>query len=62
MITHLALVCFITLIVWYGSGARHPLYLLFFLSFVPFVTLDASAGGLEASAGFSGTVVKMKML
>ena len=43
------------------SGAKSSAYLLYFLGYVPFVTLDASAGGLVSEAGFGAGNVLFKL-
>lgn len=57
----LLLVIACAIIAFFISGSGSKLYFLYFLSFVPFVTLNSEAGGLEASTGLSGTIVIMKM-
>lgn len=57
----LLLVCATSILLYVISGSRSKLYFLYFLSYVPFVTLNSEAGGLETEAGLSGTIVLMKM-
>tara|TARA_R110002126_G_scaffold25583_5_gene87494 strand:- start:12903 stop:14276 length:1374 start_codon:yes stop_codon:yes gene_type:complete len=44
------------------SGSRTSVYLIYFLSFIPFFTLDASAGGLTEVSGLGGGNVMFKMV
>jgi len=44
------------------SGARTSAYLFYFLSFVPFITLDSSAGGLEDASNVGAGNVMFKMV
>jgi len=57
----LLLVVVCAVLAYFLSGSKSKLYFLYFLSFVPFVTLNADAGGLESAAGLSGGIVLMKM-
>ena len=57
----LLLVVVCSVLAFFLSGSKSKLYFLYFLSFVPFVTLNADAGGLESEAGLSGGIVLMKM-
>jgi len=57
----LLLVVVCSVLAYFLSGSKSKLYFLYFLSFVPFVTLNADAGGLESAEGLSGGIVLMKM-
>ena len=59
--TSLMLVFATSILLYFISGSKSKLYFLYFLSYVPFVTLNSDAGGLENEAGLSGTIVIMKM-
>ncbi|MEZ5974931.1 MAG: O-antigen ligase family protein [Planctomycetota bacterium] len=43
------------------SGARSAAYLFYFLSFVPFLSLSATEGGLTAASGLAGDNVQFKL-
>ena len=43
------------------SGAKSSAYLLYFLGFIPFITLDAQAGGLDGVTAFGQGNVLFKM-
>lgn len=51
----------ITLLAWWLSGSRSPAYLLYYLSFTPFVTLDATEGGLQGEGDLDSGLVLIKM-
>ena len=49
--TSLMLVFATSILLYVISGSKSKLYFLYFLSYVPFVTLNSDAGGLENEAG-----------
>ena len=61
MIVFILVALLATFLAWYLSGARSLAYLLYFLAYVPFLTLDGEAGGLsELSAlGSSNGLFKL---
>lgn len=46
---------------WWLAGARSFAYLVYYLAFVPFVTLDLTDGGLQEVGDFSSDLVLLKM-
>lgn len=51
----------VALFAYWLSGSRSSVYLIYFISFIPFFTLDASAGGLTDISGLGGGNVMFKM-
>lgn len=56
-----ALLVTAALAAWWLAGARSFAYLVYYLSFVPFVTLDLTDGGLQDVGDFSSDLVLLKM-
>ncbi|MBK7874825.1 MAG: hypothetical protein IPJ77_03590 [Planctomycetes bacterium] len=50
-----------TLAAWWLSGARSLAYLVYYASFVPFVTLDLASGGVQAAEDLGSEVARGKM-
>ncbi len=50
------------LIAWWLSGSRSVAYLLYYLSFTPFVTLELSDGGLQSMDGLDSALVLVKAI
>ena len=61
MITFLIVALGAALLAWYLSGARSLAYLLYFIAYVPFLSLDAEAGGMSdlSALGSSNALTKM---
>ena len=49
------------LLAYFVSGARTSAYLFYFLGYVPFMTIDASVGGLTGVGGLGGGNVLFKL-
>jgi len=60
MIPGLAVLLLTAAVAWWLSGSRSVAYLLLYLSFAPFVTLDPSEGGLQDTAGPWTSLVQQK--
>lgn len=50
-----------TLLAWWLSGSRSLAQLFYYLSFTPFVTLDATEGGLQGTGDLDSGVVLLKI-
>lgn len=62
MITGLLVLLASALIAWWLSGARSAAYLLYYVSFTPFVTLDLTEGGLQTTDELGSALVLVKVI
>ncbi len=61
MLTDSLIAGFFALLAFWLSGARKMAYLLFFLAFIPFISIDPDSGGLRDVSGLGGQNVLFKL-